>query len=129
MTDMVSPGDIVQTVAILAMMVLPGFLLGKFKLAGDGFATGLSNFVLYVAQSCMFVRAFLSTPVNGTILRRMAIVFVLSAVIHVLFTGIAFLFYRGATTKKCPPAARQRAGAFMLIPLLLSRDYSMPVTV
>uniref|UniRef100_UPI0040266446 hypothetical protein n=1 Tax=Gemmiger qucibialis TaxID=2997294 RepID=UPI0040266446 len=41
----------------------------------------------------------------------------------------AFLFYRGATTKKCPPAARQRAGAFMLIPLLLRRDYSMPVTV
>lgn len=96
MTDMVSPGDIVQTVAILSMMVLPGFLLGKFKLAGDGFASGLSNFVLYVAQSCMFVRAFLSTPVNCTILRRMAIVFVLSAVIHVLFTGIAFLFYRGA---------------------------------
>jgi hypothetical protein len=41
----------------------------------------------------------------------------------------AFLLYRGATTKKCPPAARQRAGAFMLIPLLLSRDYSMPITV
>lgn len=94
--QLVSPSDIVQTVAILALMDLPGFLLGKFKLAGGGFATGLSNFVLYVAQSCMFVSAFLSTPVTGTILRRMAIVFVMSVVIHILFTGIAFLFYRGA---------------------------------
>ena len=93
---MVSPGDIVQTVAILAMMVLPGFLLGKFKLAGDGFATGLSNFVLYVAQSCMFIRAFLSTPVTSDVLRRMAIIFILSIAIHFLFTGIAFMFYRGA---------------------------------
>lgn len=93
---MVSPIDIIKTVSILAMMVLPGFLLGKFKLAGDGFATGLSNFVLYVAQSCMFVRAFVSTPVTGTILRRMGIVFAFSVVIHLLFTGIAFLFYRRA---------------------------------
>lgn len=93
---MVSPGDIVITVAILALLVLPGYLLGKFKLAGDGFATGLSNFVLYVAQSCMFINAFLNTEVTGTVLRRMAIVFILSAVIHLLFTGIAFIFYRGA---------------------------------
>lgn len=96
MTVLVSPGNIIQTVAILAMMVLPGFLLGKCKLAGNGFATGLSNFVLYVAQSCMFVRAFLSIPVSSTILRRMAIVFIMSALIHLLFTGIACLFYRGA---------------------------------
>ena len=87
---MVLPGDIVQTVAILAMMVLPGFLLGKFKLAGDGFATGLSNFVLYVAQSCMFIRAFLSTPVTSDVLRRMAIVFIFSIIIHLLFTGLRF---------------------------------------
>ena len=93
---LVSPGDIIKTVAILAFMVLPGYLLGKFKLAGPGFATGLSNFVLYVAQSCMFIRAFLSTPVSGTILRRMAIVLCMSVVIHLLFTGIAFIFYRKA---------------------------------
>ncbi|MCF7634254.1 hypothetical protein L3K78_15655, partial [Oscillospiraceae bacterium SCCA1] len=40
-----------------------------------------------------------------------------------------FCFAAEPQQKKCPPAARQRAGAFMLIPLLLSRDYSMPVTV
>lgn len=93
---MISPFDIIQTVAILALMVLPGFLLGKFKMVDGAFATGLSNFVLYAAQSCMFLRAFLSTPMTPVVIRGMGIVFVLSVCIHLLFTGIAFLCYRKA---------------------------------
>ena len=93
---MISPIDIIQTVAILALMVLPGFLLGKLRLADGAFATGLSNFVLYVAQSCMFLRAFLSTPMTTVVLRGMVIVFVMSILIHIIFTAIALLFYRKA---------------------------------
>ena len=93
---MISPLDLISSVAILTLMVLPGFLLAKFRLVDGRFALGLSNFILYGAQTCLLVRAFIQTELTTDVLRRMVGILVLSAIVHLLFTGIAYLFYHRA---------------------------------
>ncbi len=89
-------GQLISSVAVLCLMVVPGFVLSKFKLAEGKFALGLSNFILYIGQCCLFVYSFANTPFDPGILWNMLIIFCASALTHLIFTGIAFLFYRRA---------------------------------
>ena len=41
--------DLITNVAILFLMMIPGIILKKCKLIGDGFGKGISNLVLYIA--------------------------------------------------------------------------------
>ncbi len=93
---MINPLDMISSVAILCLMVVPGFILSKFKLAEGKFAVGLSNFILYIAQCCLFVYSFANTEFRVELLWNILIIFVASVITHILFTGVAYLFYRRA---------------------------------
>ncbi len=91
---MINPLEMISSVAILCLMVLPGYFLSKFKLADGKFAVGLSNFILYIAQCCLFVYSFANTKFSIGLLWNMLIIFFASILTHLLFTGVAYLFYR-----------------------------------
>ena len=58
--------QIIYNVAILFIMMIPGIILKKCKMIPDGFGKGLSNLVLYIAQSALVFLAYLrfSSPLN-----------------------------------------------------------------
>ncbi len=88
--------QLISSVAVLCLMVVPGVLLSKLKLVEGKFALGLSNFILYIAQCCLFVNSFAVTKFSKELIWNMVIVFCASILTHLIFTGIAFLFYRRA---------------------------------
>ena len=87
-------------IAVMALMILPGTLIAKAKLAPEGLGKGLSNIVLYVTQPVMIVAGFLSTNPTGDILIRMLAVFVFSVIVHVAFFFVAKLFFGRAPNGK-----------------------------
>ncbi len=93
---MINPLEMISSVAILCLMVVPGFLLSKFKLAEGKFAVGLSNYILYIAQCCLFVHSFANTEFSVKLLWNILIIFLASVLTHLIFTGIAYIFYRDA---------------------------------
>ena len=51
--------SIINSVAILFIMMIPGVILKKCNMISDGFGKGLSNFVLYIAQPALIFVAYL----------------------------------------------------------------------
>lgn len=83
-------------IAVMALMIIPGVVLVKARLAPEGLGKGLANIVLYITQPVMIVAGFLSTDPTKEILLRMLAVFVFSIVVHILFFGIGRLFFNRA---------------------------------
>ena len=52
---MISPIDVFITVFSLVLLIIPGFILAKTKLLGEGADKALSNVVLYCAQLQIFL--------------------------------------------------------------------------
>lgn len=112
--------DLITNVAILFLMMIPGIILKKCKLIGDGFGKGISNLVLYIAQPCLiflaYVREFDKSVLIGSLW-----VLLFSLIAHVVFSVVAFLMF-----KKAPDCARRMLrfatifsnAAFMGIPLI-----------
>ena len=65
---MIDPIILVQQVAVLVLMMIPGFLLVKFHLVGEGFGKSIANVILYVAQPALIIAGFVSVDFNGTVL-------------------------------------------------------------
>lgn len=84
-------------VFLLVMMLVPGVLVRKMQWGDNGFAKGVSNLILYVAQLALiispFIRAYDKSMLSGIIG-----VFVISFFAHVLFYGIALVFIPGVST-------------------------------
>ena len=111
---------LLYNVALLFIMMLPGFILKKCRLSTDGLGKGLSNLVLYVAQPALVFMAYVR-PFDKSILLNALMVFIFSIVAHVIFSVVAMLSY-----KKAPDAMRRMLrfatifsnAAFMGIPLV-----------
>ena len=106
--------DLITNVAILFLMMIPGIILKKCKLIGDGFGKGISNLVLYIAQPCLiflaYVREFDKSVLIGSLW-----VLLFSLIAHVVFSVVAFLMF-----KKAPDCARRMlrfATIFQMPPL------------
>ncbi len=123
---MISIPVLFSQVLTLMLMMIPGFLMAKFKLAPERFGKGIANLILYVAQPALIILAY-NCDFSWEILYRAIFVFVFAIVAHVIFTVVALLSY-----KKSPEAVRRvlrfamvftNAG-YMGIPLLeaLYRD-------
>ena len=84
---------------LLFIMIIPGFILKKTKLADDRLPLGFTNTILYITQPAMIVVGFFR-PRDIEILKNAAIVFVATFVIHTLFLFAVKLFYRGADAEK-----------------------------
>jgi len=112
--------SIIIQIAILFLMMIPGVLLKKCNLISDGFGKGLSNLVLYIAQPALVFMAYVR-EYDKEILINSLYVFVLSIIVHAIFSVVALGCFRKS------PDARQRMlrfatifsnAAFMGIPLI-----------
>ncbi len=112
--------DLITNVAILFLMMIPGIILKKCKLIGDGFGKGISNLVLYIAQPCLIFLAYVR-PFDNSVLLNSLWVLLFSVIAHVIFSLVAMALY-----KKSPDSARRMLrfatifsnAAFMGIPLI-----------
>lgn len=84
-----------RAVLLLFMMIIPGFILKKTKLADDKLPLGFTNTILYITQPAMLVVGFFR-PYDGKIMRSAIIVLVLTFVVHAFFTFSVHLFFRKA---------------------------------
>lgn len=113
---------LIYTVGIFFVMMAPGVILKKTKLAPEGLGKGLSNLVLYIAQPALILRSYLRSFDSG-ILVNMVYVLVFSVITHAIFTLAAMLAF-----KKSPDGVRRMLrfsvifsnAAFMGMPLIES---------
>ena len=112
--------DIIYSVATFFIMMIPGIILKKAKMADESIGKGLSNLVLYIAQPALIFVSYLR-DFSLDILINAAYVLVLSFVVHVIFTLIARLIYKTAPDKMrrmLEFATIFSNAAFMGIPLI-----------
>jgi len=112
--------DLITNVAILFLMMIPGIILKKCRLIGDGFGKGISNLVLYIAQPCLIFLAYVG-PFDKSVLLNSLWVLLFSLIAHSIFALAAFNLY-----KKSPDCSKRMLrfatifsnAAFMGIPLI-----------
>ena len=97
---MIDTGILFSQVAVLVLIMVPGYLVAKYKLVGDGFGKSLSNIILYVAQPALIIAGFVSIDFDLTVLGRMGILFLLAMLVHLMFFGISSLVFKNAPTRK-----------------------------
>ncbi|MBO7293359.1 MAG: hypothetical protein J6V07_05435, partial [Clostridia bacterium] len=56
---------LITQVASLFLMMVPGYLMKRCRLAGEGFGKGISNLVLYIAQPALIVCAYIDYRGDG----------------------------------------------------------------
>ena len=112
---------LIYTVGIFFIMMTPGIIMKKCKLATDGLGKGLSNLVLYIAQPALILRSYLRAY-DSKILVNMIWVFVFSVITHVIFS-VSLLFFKKSPDEKRRMlrfAAIFSNAAFMGMPLIES---------
>ena len=125
--------DIIYNVGILFIMMIPGIILKKAKLCGDGFGKGVSNLVLYVAQPCLIFRAYLK-PFDMEVLKNALVTLVLSVIAHGVFM-LALLVFNHTTEDRRRMlrfATIFSNAAFMGIPLIeavLGPEYTIYASI
>lgn len=113
---------LIEQVAILFLMMVPGILLKKCKLVGGDFGKGLSNLILYIAQPVLVFYSYLNF--EGTfsdIWKNILIVFLLSIIAHLIFCLVAIPVFKKAPEnqkKMLRLATIFSNAAFMGIPLI-----------
>ncbi len=111
---------VIYNVAILFLMMVPGIIVKKANLAGEGFGKGLSNLILYIAQPALIFLAYVR-PYDKNVLLNSLWVLLFSLVAHFIFAGVAYMSF-----KKAPDKAKRMLrfatifsnAAFMGIPLI-----------
>lgn len=86
---------LIYNVALLFIMMVPGVLMKKCKLSGEGFGKGLSNLVLYIAQPALTFLAYLR-PYDHRIMMNSIYVFVISVALHAIFAVAAMICFKKA---------------------------------
>lgn len=80
-------------VALLLLMIVPGFLLAKGKLAPDSLGKGISNLILYAAQPALIIKGYIR-EFDMEVFRRALLILLFSLITHLLFTAVAVTVYR-----------------------------------
>lgn len=96
---MINTLDLFTSVLILFILIIPGFLLRKAKLASDDLPGGLSNVILYVAQPALIVVSFIR-PYDSEVMKTALGVLIFSFVMHAVFFGLSMLFFKNAEEQK-----------------------------
>lgn len=113
---------LIYTVGIFFVMMIPGVVMKKCRLAPDGFGKGLSNLVLYIAQPALILRSYLRAY-DSKILINILYVFAFSVITHIIFTAVSLMCF-----KKSPDGIKRMLrfatvfsnAAFMGMPLIES---------
>ena len=113
--------NLIYNVGILFLMMIPGIIMVKTKLAGEGFGKSVSNLVLYIAQPALILKAYIR-PFDMEVVTNALWVLVLAFLSHALFAVIAFAVYRNVEDAKrriLRFATIFSNAAFMGIPLIV----------
>ena len=90
----------------------------------DSFGKGLSNLILYIAQPCLIVYAYLDCASRlGDIWHHVLLTFVLSMIVHIIFALVAIPVFKKAPDSKgrmLKFATVFSNAAFMGIPLIIA---------
>jgi predicted permease len=111
---------LVYNVALLFIMMLPGFLMKKCNLATDGLGKGISNLVLYIAQPALVFLAY-TREFSSEILINSLWVLIFSVIAHTVFAIVAKAFFSdapGELSRMLRFATIFSNAAFMGIPLI-----------
>ena len=106
---MIDISILIPNVVILVLLIVPGYLIAKFRLAGDGFGKGLSNVVLYIAQPALFIAGYVTVDATREVALRMVATFVLACLFHLFFYATGCLVFRRA------PEARKKVLIFSTV--------------
>ena len=87
--------NLFRAVFLLFLMMIPGFIMRKTKLAPDSLPLGFTNTILYITQPAMLIVGFFRAR-DMDILRTAVIVLILSFITHIMFLFAVKLFFRGA---------------------------------
>ena len=89
----VEPLKLFQSVLQLVLMMVPGFLLRKLKIADGNLAKGLAAIVLYVAQPAMLVVMFIR-PYDSSVMLRAMWVFIFGMLSHAVTYAITMCLFK-----------------------------------
>jgi len=81
-------------VVLLVLMAVPGFIVRKAKMLGDGAVSTLVILLLYVGQPFLTVNSLLKTQFDPSMLLDMLVVFLGAIIFHVIVYFIALPFFR-----------------------------------
>ena len=84
-----------ESVLLLMLMIIPGFIMRKTGLADDGLSKGFANTILYITQPAMISVAFIR-DFDKDILYIAVGVLIFSFVAHALFYFIALHLFKNA---------------------------------
>ena len=96
---MINTIDLLVSVLILFILIIPGYLLRKTKLASDDLPSGLTNVILYVGQPALIVVSLIR-PYDAEVMKTALGVLVFSFVMHSVFFGLSMLFFKNAEEQK-----------------------------
>ena len=96
---MVNALDLFTSVLILFILIIPGFLLRKTKLASENLPAGLTNVILYIAQPALIIVSFIR-PYDSEVMKTALGVLVFSFLMHAVFFGLSMLFFKNVEEQK-----------------------------
>lgn len=91
---------VLTSVFTMILLLIPGLVFERFKLAPKDFTKGLTNFTLFLAQPAMLIHSFLRA-FDGEILKNLGVVFLLGIVGYaVMFLVVCLMFRKTETSKQ-----------------------------
>lgn len=84
-----------KSVLLLLLMIIPGFIMRKMRIADDGLSKGFANTILYITQPAMIAVSFIR-DFDKNVLIIAVTVLVFSFVAHTLFYLIALKLFKNA---------------------------------
>ncbi len=80
-------------VALLLLMVIPGYLMAKANLSPKGLCKGLANLILYAAQPALIIKGYIR-EYDPNVMERALQVLIYALLTHLIFIALAFLVFR-----------------------------------
>ncbi len=91
---MISFEKVIIALVSLLLLAVPGYILAKIKLFGEGASNALSVLVLYGGQPALMIVSFQGANFSAELGLNMLYVFLLAVAVHAVMFGILFLVFR-----------------------------------
>ena len=91
--------NIALQVAILFIMVLLGFVLGRTKMVETSAAKSITNILLYVVTPCVIIKSFWEREFSVKDFKKLLLSFLLAALSHLIFIALSNIFIKDKDQK------------------------------
>ncbi len=95
---MIDTAKLFTSVLLLFILIIPGFLLRKAKLASDYLPKGFTNVILYVTQPALIMVSFIR-PYDSDVMKSALGVLVFTFILHGVFFLISLAFFNKCEEK------------------------------